>query len=195
MKNDIITKQIDEHDKKPYLNHLLLEKIDLASNKIVSCGGCTKCCEKGLVYVVPEEKSRLESIDVPLIEIEGVHFIKRKKDGSCSMLDKEKRICTIYEDRPIGCKLFPLDVFSRNGQLEWSIYTYCPPERLLPVTMKNGKVKLDYEVISYLTSSMEPHLTEDVLNFFEIEDKVAAEIEILDEHIDDYKILGPVLGT
>jgi Fe-S-cluster containining protein len=37
--------------------------------------------------------------------------------GGCMYLDKENR-CTVYEHRPLGCRVFPLDpTFSKSGKL------------------------------------------------------------------------------
>ncbi|MGA9363625.1 MAG: YkgJ family cysteine cluster protein [Bacteroidota bacterium] len=175
----------------PYLG--LTGKLNEVSTRLVNCRGCTKCCEKGIAYVLPQEVPSLEALAVPLVEIDGVHFIKRRDDGSCSMLDKEAKRCTIYENRPMCCRAFPLDVFSRNGSLEWGVYTYCPPDRVLPIVERNGKAELDLEVVGYLASSLEKHLNPSVLEFLDVEDKVAAQIEILDEHAEDFETLGPVL--
>jgi len=171
----------------------LISSFELASNKLVSCGGCTKCCESGIVYVLPEEKEHLQATGVPLVKIDGVHFIKRKADGSCSMLDKENKRCTIYEKRPMCCRAFPLDIFSRRNKLEWSVYTYCPVDRVIPLKKREGKAKIDIEVVSMLTSSIEEVLSKEVLRFLAKEDKVVAQVELLDEHSEDYEILGPVL--
>jgi Fe-S-cluster containining protein len=171
----------------------LRSAFEQASNKLVSCRDCIKCCETGIVYVMLEEKERLRSIGVPLIEIDGVHFIKRKRDGSCPMLDKENKRCTIYENRPMCCRAFPLDIFSRRNKLEWAVYTYCPIDRVIPTIEKNGKPEIDLEVITFLTASLEQHLSEKVLKFLAKEDKVVAQVEILDDYSDNYEILGPVL--
>jgi Fe-S-cluster containining protein len=171
------------------LNQIALDNI---SSQIVSCKGCTKCCEKGLVYILPEECKSLESIGVPLIEIDGITFIQRKSDGSCSMLDKQHSRCTIYENRPMCCRAFPLDVFSRNGKLEWAIYTYCPTDRIIPIRNNDGKAGLDFLAVSRLATLMEQNIPEKVFHFLEQEDKIAAEVELLDEYKDEYKILGNI---
>ena len=170
----------------------LARAIEKTSRRLVNCGGCTKCCEKGIAYVLPAERSKLEALDVPLIEIDGISFIKRKSDGSCAMLDKVNNRCSIYEDRPFCCRAFPLDVFSRRGRLEWGVYTYCPPDRLVSITNRD-EPKLDTDVVKYLAADLEKHLDVKDLRFLEQEDKIVEQIEILDEHKDDYMILGEVL--
>lgn len=171
----------------------LSHAVEKTSQKLVDCAGCTKCCEKGIAYVLPEEKANLESKGVPLIEIDGISFIKRKNDGSCSMLDKVNKRCSIYADRPLCCRAFPLDIFSRRGSLEWGVYTYCPTDRLIPITKVGEEAALDNDVALYLASALEKYLTSDILQFLEREDKVVSQVEILDEHKNDYVILGSVL--
>ncbi len=169
------------------------DSFEKATSKIVLCNGCTKCCENGIVYTLPEEEERLTKIGVKLFEIDGVKFIQRNNDGSCSMLDKTNKKCSIYADRPMCCRAFPLDIFSRNGKLEWAIYNYCPEERIITINKKNNEAELNTEILSYITDSIENNLNENVIRFLETEDKVVAKVEYLDEYSDDYLIIGPVI--
>lgn len=171
----------------------LLEVLEDTSQKVVKCAGCTKCCEKGIAYVLPEEKENLEALNVPLLQIDGITFIERRHDGSCAMLDKVNGRCSIYEDRPFCCRAFPLDVFSRRGRLEWGVYTYCPPDRLVTITRDEKGAALDSEVLLYLTTAIEKEMKGQVLEYLAEEDQVVAQIEILDEYKDDYVILGDVV--
>lgn len=164
---------------------------DEVSHKVVSCQGCTKCCEKGLVYVMPEEKESLLELGVPIINIDGIDFIKRRSDGSCWMLDKKNKKCSIYERRPFCCQVFPLDLFSRHGKKEWIMYTYCPSDRIKPITMNNGDPKIDFDKIGKIVLSLDNNIPEKVFSFLAKEDGVASEIELLDEYRDEYQVLNP----
>lgn len=186
--NQIKTETLNEYNFNE-----LLKKTDEMTSKIVACHGCTKCCENGVVYVLPEEKEKLKKIGVPLIEIDGITIIERKQDRSCPMLDKKNKKCTIYEERPFCCRAFPLDVFSRNGKLEWGSYTYCPEDRIKPLVNRNGKLELDIDVIETIINKFERNLTPDIITFLSSEDKVCAKIEVLDNVRDEYKIIGPIL--
>lgn len=172
----------------------LLKAVEDTSKRLVKCAGCTKCCEKGIAYVLPEEEKDLKALNVPLLQIDGITFIERRADGSCAMLDKANGRCSIYEDRPFCCRAFPLDVFSRRGRLEWGVYTYCPPERVLPIATTEQGPTLDSEVVLHLATSVEKQISATVLNYLAEEDQVVAQIEILDEHKDDYVIVGEVLN-
>jgi Fe-S-cluster containining protein len=109
------------------------------------------------------------------------------------MLDKANKRCSIYTKRPFCCRAFPLDVFSRRGKLEWGVYTYCPPERLVPITEGPQGKSLDAEVLPYLTASLEEEISGAALKYLGAEDQVVAQIEILDEYKDEFAILGDVL--
>src|SRR5438105_6059641 len=107
----------------PILNHAA----ETASKRLVNCKGCTVCCERGgLVFLEEDEVAGLNDLEVPILRVNGVPFIKRLADGSCPMLDKGRRECTIYEDRPLCCRLFPIDGLRVEGRLRWGVSDICP---------------------------------------------------------------------
>jgi Fe-S-cluster containining protein len=173
----------------------LYEVADDFSKRLVSCNGCTKCCESGIVYVLPEEKSRLESLGAQLINIDGVDYIKRE-NGVCSMLDRQHSRCSIefYKNRPLCCRLFPLDVFNRDYQTKWGVYNYCPSEKLNPILLTGSEPRINLFILSIMISRLEKNIPKRVLNFLANEDKVTAEIELLDKHNDDFLLLDRVAG-
>ena len=101
------------------------------SARLVKCGGCTACCERGgPVYVREEEVEGLRELGVPIVTTGGVAYIRRLADGSCPMLDRVGKRCRIYEKRPQCCRLFPLDVLVIDGRLQWAISDLCPESRV-----------------------------------------------------------------
>jgi Fe-S-cluster containining protein len=180
--------KISMESKNNYNN--ALKSIGKISDQIISCKGCTKCCENGVVYVMPEEIEGLIELGVPLIEIEGINIIQRNKGGACPMLDKVEKKCKIYDQRPYCCRAFPTDVFYRNGKLEWGVYTYCPDDRIKPIAMKDGKAELDLDILYLLLSRYEKELPPKFIQFFKQEDEVCSKIELLDNLKDEYKIIA-----
>lgn len=153
-----------------------------ASARLVDCEGCTTCCEHGgLVYVRAEEVAQLEGLGVPLITLEGVAFIRRLADGSCPMLDKPGRRCSIYEERPLCCRLFPMDVLATRAGLAWSLSQQCPSDRRHYENTQGRSAGLGLASIARIASSVNCALTEDDRRFFEAKEKVSSRVEIVEE--------------
>ena len=164
-----------------------------ASHAVVNCRFCSSCCESGLVYVLPEEKTKLEALGVPIVTFDGIDFIQRAEGGSCPMLGKAHKHCTIYEDRPICCRLYPLDLFSRAGTLEWGLYEYCPVERKREaVLVLNNMGRMDHGLILQALRMLEDVFGSDRIAYLAKEDLVASKLELLDSHRKEYSIVGCV---
>jgi len=120
-------------------------------------------------------------------------MIKRNNDGSCPMLDKENKKCTIYNNRPYCCRAFPIDIFSRNNVLEWGIYTYCPNDRIdSNIIQKDNSI--NHGILRTMIARYEQFLSKDDIDFFNNEDKICAKCEILDCLKDEYEIIS-TLGS
>jgi Fe-S-cluster containining protein len=46
----------------------------------------------------------------------------------CAFLNGEGK-CSIYDIRPLDCRLFPLDIIEEDGDYYWCIFTTCPDWR------------------------------------------------------------------
>ncbi|PBO84863.1 MAG: hypothetical protein COA77_07170 [Thaumarchaeota archaeon] len=54
--------------------------------------------------------------------------IKNKNNSNeCTFWDSEKECCSIYENRPFDCKLFPFDIHEIDGKYMWVINS-CNPD-------------------------------------------------------------------
>ena len=53
----------------------------------------------------------------------------RKKENSttCMFWDEEKRLCSIYNNRPFDCKMFPFDIVWTDNEYHWIVYS-CNPD-------------------------------------------------------------------
>lgn len=72
----------------------------------VPCGGCTACCNYGLIFLAPDEDiSQYETVRAtnPQTGSEG-DTLAHKPDGSCVYLGKSG--CTIHARAPRICKEF-----------------------------------------------------------------------------------------
>jgi len=83
----------------------------------LNCGVCKNhCCGQSGVnapIVLPSEIKNYKKEDIFVKD--GVTYIKRKEDGLCKFLNENKQ-CTIYEKRPLECRLYPWIMrFDGNG--------------------------------------------------------------------------------
>lgn len=75
------------------------------------CGGCTKCCRRELVQVMPEDEHRMPhyegKTEILRDPVSGkqVLAIRLVDGGDCVFLDRSTG-CTIYEHRPAVCRTF-----------------------------------------------------------------------------------------
>ena len=151
------------------------------SAALVNCKDCTECCEHGgLVYVDDTEIRQLRLLGVPIIKVDGVSFIKRKPDGSCPMLDREHKKCAIYENRPMCCRLFPLDILSVENNLRWAISNDCPDERRKFSAAEDSDSRIGLGTVSLMTSILDSSLTNEDMAFFTRKENVSARMEAFD---------------
>jgi Fe-S-cluster containining protein len=55
-----------------------------------------------------------------------VYRMKQSGARKCHFYSPESRKCGIYENRPLDCRLFPLDIARLAGRFVWILYTSCP---------------------------------------------------------------------
>lgn len=108
-----------------------LKKLYEALAPLTSQPDCASCelCERnvGLVYVLGDERASLESSCVPLATTsEGIAYISRPEHGWCPCYDTSTKRCQIYDNRPLCCRLYPLDLMEIDSAIWWVIHTECP---------------------------------------------------------------------
>lgn len=71
-----------------------------------SCPGTSECCQLAVTqrppWLWPSEWKVLEAA----LERAGRPLPPARSDGGCPFLDAAGRRCTVYEDRPLGCRTF-----------------------------------------------------------------------------------------
>lgn len=93
--------------------------------------GCHKCCERTEMQLSRRDIRRIEKLgynrDEFSVEKDGVRIL-RNVEGRCYFLKNGK--CTIYEHRPLGCKLYPIvyDVEKKAATVD----DFCPIAREIP---------------------------------------------------------------
>ena len=151
-----------------------------ASCQLASCNKCSMCCKKGgLVYLMDEETTYLKALNVPILKIGGIRFIKRKKNGFCPMLIDEK--CSIYSNRPLCCRLFPLDIIYFNDKLCWAISNMCPEDNKRFEINQGLSSKMGFGSISRIVSFLNLHINKKLIKYFKKKEMVSQYIEILED--------------
>ncbi|WP_299290609.1 YkgJ family cysteine cluster protein [Nitrosopumilus sp.] len=99
------------------------------------CGKCDhkNCCTNSAVPLVfQDDLKKLKNIDpnceenLKFVNIDGVNVsaIKKKTDSlECIYWDAEMGGCTVYDGRPMDCRLYPFDILFLNGSYHWIVYS------------------------------------------------------------------------
>jgi Fe-S-cluster containining protein len=123
------------------------------------CGSCNNCEKNiGLVYLIGEESSRLEKLGKKTVETsKGVKYLERRQNHGqamwCNFFDVKKNLCTIYELRPLCCRLYPIDLMKFEGALYWVAHTKCPITRRF---QRDRKLDLFAAITIRLESELTP---------------------------------------
>lgn len=100
------------------------------------CQKCKDPCCYGYVWLLEEEASKLYKKGAPIIEINNsVNFIHSfpSKNGKillnqikppCALSKGGK--CSIYKDRPLVCRFYPIDIRKRGNMFYLVIHKECP---------------------------------------------------------------------
>lgn len=99
------------------------------------CGDCDhkNCCTNSavpLVFLKDLEKIKKKDSDyekhIKTVRINNVDVIaikKKKNSTECVYWDADLGGCTIYESRPIDCRLYPFDIMNIDNSYHWIVYT------------------------------------------------------------------------
>lgn len=97
----------------------------LADHAVESKCRCGECCRRLILeasledaIIEPKIKERCSPIrDV----VEQIGYLLNAKDGPCVFLDRTTNLCTIYDTRPLMCRLFDCDGQDREKMVELGI--------------------------------------------------------------------------
>ena len=88
------------------------------------CKTCRLCEENvGLVYLLPQEEKIIKNLGIKIQKsTDKVNFIFRNKDGWCDAYDYKNNKCTIYNNRPLCCRIYPLDLIIIKKEIWWIVF-------------------------------------------------------------------------
>jgi uncharacterized protein len=101
---------------------------------------CTSCCYDTEMLLLDEDLERISGLGYhpdffSSATSEGFKVLKNSKEGRCVFHDGTK--CTIYENRPAGCMLYPI-VFNEDSLSAVKDYS-CPFREEFPLSWKAKK--------------------------------------------------------
>lgn len=48
---------------------------------------------------------------------------KKEKSTNCIFWDEDTKNCSVYDNRPFDCKMFPFDIMKIDGEYRWILFT------------------------------------------------------------------------
>lgn len=89
---------------------------------------CPECerCERSLVYLTPSEQAAARALDFTLYG-KGSATRLNRKGCKCPFYDGPAAGCRAYEDRPLICHLFPIDIIEHEEDETywWVLFGAC----------------------------------------------------------------------
>ncbi len=82
------------------------------------CSNCGKCCEKTEMELSSNDIKRLEEAGYRRGEFSVLddHVVRlRNVDGWCYFYSLAGKSCRVYENRPLGCRLYPIVYLADEG--------------------------------------------------------------------------------
>lgn len=136
------------------------------------CQTCRLCEEHvGLVYLFDDEASKAKKYRLPVLTTsQGVKYLGRTRDGWCSSFDPSTNTCSIYTDRPLCCRIYPLDLMKFDGIVWWVIHAECP-------IAQRFKRERRLSLLAAMTSTLEAAITSGQLENWLTQDKTSQAIE------------------
>lgn len=149
---------------------------------------CRECQDPncmGYIWLLKKEAERLYERGVPLVQVNnGPTFIhsfpvtaKGQPDLSvrypaCSQLCTDSRRCSIYEDRPLVCRLYPLGLETKaDGTNVWALHQDCLHVRRMG---ERGKLPDFERRVRNVINSLSPELLEEIVETYRAVDAISS---------------------
>jgi len=146
------------------------------------CMACRLCEENvGLVYAFRLELDQIRTHKPPLsVTSTGVTYLKRTQDGWCPCFDPTTNKCRIYHDRPLCCRIYPLDLMRLNGDVWWVLHSECP-------IFQRYEREKRLDILALMTAELESNLSESQIKEWINEDRMSQLIEAFSR--EKYKVI------
>jgi Fe-S-cluster containining protein len=101
-----------------------------------SCNHMSCCTGFDAPFLFENDIKKLKNIgkasnkfieDIQVAELSVKSLKKKKNSTNCILWDEETNKCTIYEQRPFDCRMFPFDIMKIDGEYRWIVFS-CNPD-------------------------------------------------------------------
>ena len=164
----------------------LYQALDQLSSQ-PECRECRLCEEHvGLVYILKGESERVRRHRLPILRTSsGVEYLGRVPDpesrkggtspaarthGWCCAFDWRTNTCSIYNDRPLCCRIYPLDLMRLEGEVWWVVHSECP-------IAQRFQRQRNLDLLCAITAAMERLISDEELEQWLTQDKFSQMIE------------------
>jgi MoaA/NifB/PqqE/SkfB family radical SAM enzyme len=149
------------------------------------CRDCKDPDCMGYIWLLKKEAERLYERGVPLVQVNnGLTFIhsfpttiKGQPNLSvryppCSQLCIDSRRCSIYEDRPLVCRLYPLGLETKNdGTIVWALHRDCLHIRRME---ERGTLPTFEHRVRNIINNLSPELLEEIVKTYRTVDEISS---------------------
>lgn len=149
------------------------------------CRDCQDPDCMGYVWLLKKEVERLYERGVPLVQVNGgptfIHSFSTTINGKpnlsvryppCSQLCTDSRRCSIYEDRPLTCRLYPLGLETKNdGTIVWALHRDCLHIRR---TEERGTLPDFERRVRNVINNLSPELLEEIVETYRAVDAISS---------------------
>lgn len=149
---------------------------------------CRECQDPdcmGYVWLLKQEARRLYERSVPLVQVNNgptfIHSFPTTAQGQpdlsvryppCSQLCTDNRRCSIYQDRPLTCCLYPLGLETKSdGTIVWALHRDCLHIRRL----EDRGLLPDFECRARnIINNLSPQLLEEIVEIYREVDAISS---------------------
>ena len=111
------------------------------------CSNCGRCCEKTEMELSRKDVGRLEEAGYRLEEfaiIDGGVTRLRNVGGWCYFYSLTDKKCRVYEERPLGCYLYPVAYLADKGAV---VDNFCPMGHTISEQELRKKAKILFKLL------------------------------------------------
>ncbi len=139
----------------------------------------------GYIWLLKKEAERLYERGVPLVQVNNgptfIHSFPVTADGHpdlsvryppCSQLCTDSRKCSIYQDRPLTCRLYPLGFETKaDGKIVWALHRDCLHVRRME---ERGSLPTFENRVRKIINNISPKLLEEIVKTYREVDAISS---------------------